>query len=136
MATARTTLVNALAKFTTLDSVRAMEARHVECVKSLLLLAVTDGNNLSESWAPVLQCVSRLARLQDTAQGAASDETFFSSPSNAGEQLPPPPAGGAAKATGSFGFMFGTGPSPHEAAQAVEELNAEHLVEVGWVGLS
>jgi brefeldin A-inhibited guanine nucleotide-exchange protein len=102
MTTARETTINALAKFTTLDAVRfthiyeniqphtatviavpkvrELKPKHVECIKEMLELALTEGNFLAESWEPILQCISRLAQLHLTAQGGASDEIFFSSP--------------------------------------------------------
>lgn len=137
MSTARTTLVNALAKFTTLDDAeRELEPKHVECIKALLKVAAVDGNCLNESWAPVLQCVSRIARLHDSAQGAASDELFFARSPGAPQARKSSTVRGASgatsaahgKATSAFGGLFGS-PSPHEAALAVEETNAEHLVE-------
>lgn len=59
---ARETLLNALVRFTLLDSSRQMQDKHVRCVKVLLSLALTDGNLLRESWGLVLRCISQLAR--------------------------------------------------------------------------
>jgi hypothetical protein len=143
METARETLVNSLAKFTTLDAVREMKPRHVECVKALLKVAVRDGNYLCESWEPVLQCVSRLNRLAEYAAngGGDVDDPFFVNglsglpPAMASPVPAPPPA--AVVASPSYAdqvakMMFGGGPSTiaqtPEAVRLVEESNASHLL--------
>ncbi|GMH62087.1 hypothetical protein TrRE_jg13539, partial [Triparma retinervis] len=37
----------------------------------------SDGDTLCESWAPVLQCISQLAKLQLSASGLATDDELF-----------------------------------------------------------
>lgn len=59
---ARETLINALVRFTLLESSRHMKDKNVRCVKVLLCLALTDGNLLRESWGLVLRCISQLSR--------------------------------------------------------------------------
>jgi len=140
--TARATLVNSLAKFTTLDSVREMKPRHVECIKALLKVAIDDGNYLGESWEPVLQCVSRLNRLHDAAQGSAQDDIFFSNGSKPSQQsqnqnnlsmMTLRTSSGASFSDG-IAKMFGASPMAppvltQEAARALEESNAISLLE-------
>ena len=47
--TARHTLVNALSKFTTLDTVRGMEVKHVESIKILIEIILLEGDWLDET---------------------------------------------------------------------------------------
>lgn len=74
---ARNTFINALAKFTTLETVREMHAKNVECIKVMLDVALYDGEYLEESWSQVLQCISQLARLQLFGSGLHTDDMFF-----------------------------------------------------------
>ena len=77
MSLARDTFVSSLAKFTFLGSIKEMKRKNVECIRTLLSIAVIDGEYLEESWAPVLQCISQLARLRLKGSGLDSDETFL-----------------------------------------------------------
>ena len=74
---ARDTFVNSLAKFTTLGSIKEMRYKNIECVRTLFEIAIMDGELLNESWAPILQCVSQLSRLQQAAAGLATDDELF-----------------------------------------------------------
>lgn len=56
--------MNTLAKFTLLDTVEEIRHKSIDCVRSLLDIALEDGNYLAESWGPVLRYMSQLARLQ------------------------------------------------------------------------
>lgn len=78
MKTARDTFVNSLVKFTTLDTVREMKPKNIQCIKLLLTIAVDEGSYLNESWGPVLECISQIARLQLLAHGLHTDDMFFS----------------------------------------------------------
>lgn len=80
--TARHTFLNALAKFTTLETVREMHQKQVSCIKLMLNIALTEGSFLDESWSKVLQCVSQLARLQLFATRSHTDDMFFSDTSS------------------------------------------------------
>jgi brefeldin A-inhibited guanine nucleotide-exchange protein len=77
MSLARDTFVSSLAKFTFLGSLKEMKRKNVESIRTLLSIAVIDGDFLNESWGPVLQCISQLARLRLTASGLDSDESFL-----------------------------------------------------------
>ena len=77
MSLARDTYVSSLAKFTFLGSLKEMKRKNVESIRTLLSIAVIDGEHLGESWGPVLQCISQLARLRLTASGLDSDEAFL-----------------------------------------------------------
>ena len=77
MSLARDTFVSSLAKFTFLGSLKEMKRKNVESIRTLLSVAVIDGEFLGESWGPVLQCMSQLAKLRLTASGLDSDESFL-----------------------------------------------------------
>jgi len=93
--TARNTFVNALIKFTTLDAVKEMKSKHIQCIKMLIAVALTEGDYLEESWIQVLQAIrygtfinlvgsftdyytSQLARLQLFSNGSHTDDLYFS----------------------------------------------------------
>lgn len=65
----RNAFVTTLAKFTYLNNVGEMKPKNVEAIKSLLEIAVSDGNNLKTSWKDVLTCVSQLERMQLLSSG-------------------------------------------------------------------
>jgi brefeldin A-inhibited guanine nucleotide-exchange protein len=67
--TPRVAFVTALAKFTNLGNVREMQAKNFEALKSLLDVALTEGNRLRTSWREILTCVSQLDRLQLLSDG-------------------------------------------------------------------
>ena len=155
--TARHTFMNALAKFTTLDTVREMHSKHVSCIKLMLTITLTESDFLDESWGQVLQFISQLARLQLFANRVLTDDAFFSeTASNSvsdyfasvnrsisnkktpGAAMPSPFSGfswqgttdrAAAAAVDPFAFskLF-SGPSRAETARQVEESNAALLM--------
>ena len=77
MSLARDTFVTSLAKFTFLGSIKSMKRKNIESIRTLLSIAVIDGEHLGESWGPVLHCISQLARLRLSASGLDSDESFL-----------------------------------------------------------
>ncbi|KAL9184358.1 hypothetical protein ACHAXT_002444 [Thalassiosira profunda] len=77
MSLARNTFVNSLAKFTTLGSIKEMKSKNIECIRTLLSIAIIDGEYLGESWAPILQCISQLGRLHLFASGLDSEDEFL-----------------------------------------------------------
>lgn len=68
----RNAFVTTLAKFTFLNNLGEMKAKNVEAIKTLLDVAMVDGNYLKGSWREVLTCVSQLERFQLIAQGVDS----------------------------------------------------------------
>ena len=78
MSLARDTFINSLAKFTLLGAIKEMKHKNIESIRTLLNIAVADGEYLGECWGPVLQCVSRLARMRMSASGLGLDESFLS----------------------------------------------------------
>jgi brefeldin A-inhibited guanine nucleotide-exchange protein len=65
----RNAFVSTLAKFTLLNNLTEMKAKHVEAVKTLLDIAISDGDRLKGSWKDVLTCVSQLERMQLISSG-------------------------------------------------------------------
>lgn len=65
----RNAFVGTLAKFTFLNNIIEMKPKNMEAIKTLLDIAVTDGNNLKGSWKDVLTCVSQLERMQLISSG-------------------------------------------------------------------
>jgi brefeldin A-inhibited guanine nucleotide-exchange protein len=68
----RNAFVTTLAKFTFLNNLGEMKAKNVEAIKTLLDVAMVDGNYLKGSWREVLTCVSQLERFQLITQGVDS----------------------------------------------------------------
>ena len=77
MSLARDTFINSLAKFTLLGSIKEMTFKNLEAIRTLMKIAVADGEFLGESWGPVLQCISQLARKRMSASGLDSDKEFL-----------------------------------------------------------
>lgn len=66
----RNAFVTTLAKFTFLNNLGEMKTKNMEAIKSLLDIAVSEGNNLRGSWHEVLTCVSQLEQMQLISNGA------------------------------------------------------------------
>ncbi|KAG8874344.1 guanine nucleotide exchange protein for ADP-robosylation factor [Tulasnella sp. 331] len=75
----RNAFVTTLAKFTFLNNLGEMKAKNMEAIKTLLDIAVTEGNHLKGSWHEVLTCVSQLERMQLISNGVDVPETGRSS---------------------------------------------------------
>ena len=41
-----------------------MKQKNIECIKALLAIGLSEGNNLGPSWHYVLVCISQLERMQ------------------------------------------------------------------------
>ncbi|KAI0082485.1 hypothetical protein K474DRAFT_1585733 [Panus rudis PR-1116 ss-1] len=65
----RNAFVTTLAKFTFLNNLGEMKTKNMEAIKTLLDVAVTEGNNLKSSWREVLTCVSQLEHMQLISSG-------------------------------------------------------------------
>ena len=64
MPTERDAFVTMLAKYTYLDSGKTMGGRNIEAFKTILSLALTDGDHLGGAWAQVLQSALGSSRLR------------------------------------------------------------------------
>lgn len=65
----RNAFLTTLAKFTFLNNLGEMKTKNMEAIKTLLDVAVTEGNNLKGSWHEVLTCVSQLEQMQLISSG-------------------------------------------------------------------
>lgn len=65
----RNAFVTTLAKFTFLNNLGEMKTKNMEAIKTLLDVAVNEGNQLRGSWHEVLTCVSQLERMQLISSG-------------------------------------------------------------------
>lgn len=117
MSLARETFINSLTKFTLLGSIKEMKYKNIESIRTLMRIAADDGEHLGDSWGPVLQCISQLAKMRTAASGLASDESFFE---DATIKSP--------KATTSKSY-FGSQTKPDEAVKETEESNQRAVLE-------
>ena len=83
----RHTYMNALSKFTVLDPTREIGMKNIECVKALVLLALSEGEYLEENWVDVLKCVSQLDRLSLIVHSMKADETSSTSSASSRRNL-------------------------------------------------
>lgn len=60
----RNAFVSTLGKFTFLNNLGEMKTKNMDAIKTLLDIAVNEGNNLKGSWREVLSCVSQLEHMQ------------------------------------------------------------------------
>ncbi|KAF9247274.1 hypothetical protein BU15DRAFT_39296 [Melanogaster broomeanus] len=65
----RNAFVTTLGKFTFLSNFGEMKSKNMEAIKTLLDVAVSEGNNLKGSWREVLSCVSQLEHMQLISSG-------------------------------------------------------------------
>jgi len=77
MDTERDAFVSSLAKFTYLTTLKEMKQKNIECIKALLSIGLSEGNNLGPSWQYVLHCISQLERMQLINIRARQDFQFF-----------------------------------------------------------
>ena len=96
MATERDAFVTMLAKFTYLDSTKAMARRNIDSFTTLVQIALADGDGLGDSWAQVLKCLSEFQRLHMIGTGAKTSSVFFPASSEAPSPMPQASAKGAA----------------------------------------
>ncbi|CAG8513048.1 4016_t:CDS:10 [Dentiscutata erythropus] len=81
----RNAFVTTLAKFTFLNNLGEMRPKNVDAIKTLLDIALLEGNYLKGSWQEVLTCVSQLERQHSVDNGArrsssTSKRSFSSRP--------------------------------------------------------
>lgn len=70
---ARNAFVRTLSWFTSLHSLKEMRLKNLLGVKTLLAVALSEGNELKDSWREVLTAVSQLERLQLISGGIEED---------------------------------------------------------------
>ncbi|MPC12608.1 Brefeldin A-inhibited guanine nucleotide-exchange protein 1 [Portunus trituberculatus] len=75
MSIARDAFVQCLARFTLLNAttpISELKAKNVDCIKTLITVAHTDGNYLGKSWLDILKCISQLELAQLIGTGVKS----------------------------------------------------------------
>lgn len=86
MQTQRDAFVTSMAKFTNLHCVADMKQKNVDTMKTIMSIAIEDGNHLHEAWEHILTCLSRFEHLQLLGEGAPSDSSFFTTSSSESEE--------------------------------------------------
>ena len=68
----RDSFIGILARFSLLQQtsgVQEMQTKNIDAIKTLIMVAYTDGNYLGTTWAEVLRCISQLEFLQHIGTG-------------------------------------------------------------------
>ncbi|XP_074286322.1 brefeldin A-inhibited guanine nucleotide-exchange protein 1 isoform X2 [Silene latifolia] len=86
MQTERDAFVTSLAKFTYLHCVADMKQKNVDAMKTIMTIAIEDGNYLQESWEHILTCLSRFEHLQLLGEGVPPDASFLTNSNGETEQ--------------------------------------------------
>lgn len=120
MSLTRDTFVNSLAKFTFLGSIKEMKHKNIESIKTLMSIAIFDGEHLCESWGPILQCISQLARLRLVASSLDTDESFITEKEKVQSQL---------EKDLVYGAGFFRQPSKAEITKETEESNGRAILD-------
>ncbi|CAK8690782.1 unnamed protein product [Clavelina lepadiformis] len=74
----RDTFIQALSRFSLLQAtagIRELKWKNIEAIKTLIMIANTDGNYLQESWHEILKCISHLELLQLIGSGVRDQTT-------------------------------------------------------------
>eukprot|EP00727_Mastigamoeba_balamuthi_P013901 m51a1_g9133 putative brefeldin a-inhibited guanine nucleotide-exchange protein 1 (2465) ;mRNA; f:38911-50334 len=94
METERVAFVSGLEKFTILNTTRDARPKNIAAIRTLVAVALEEGNHLQDSWCLVLNCVSNLERLRligpKDAQPAASQQQPAAAPQAQPAQNPRP----------------------------------------------
>ncbi|KAL9244915.1 hypothetical protein vseg_018629 [Gypsophila vaccaria] len=78
MQTQRDAFLTSLAKFTYLHCAADMKQKNVDAMKTIMTIAIEDGNFLQEAWEHILTCLSRFERLQLIGEGVSPHASFRS----------------------------------------------------------
>ncbi|TPX47651.1 hypothetical protein SeMB42_g02638 [Synchytrium endobioticum] len=65
--------LSTLSKFTQLSNLAELRPKNLEAIRTLLEIAVLEGNYLGDTWRDVVVCVSQLEKLQILSGGAGND---------------------------------------------------------------
>lgn len=90
MSLERDAYVQALARFTLLTAnspITEMKAKNIDTIKTLILVAHTDGNYLGSSWFEIVKCISQLELAQMIGTGVRPQ--FLSGPTHHRDALDP-----------------------------------------------
>ena len=77
MVTERDAFVSSLSQFASVSSDRRLKNKNVQVIRTILELAIYQGNYLGESWYFVLDQVSRLEEMIMVGTGQVQDKEFF-----------------------------------------------------------
>lgn len=91
--TQRDAFVTSVAKFTYLHCAADIKQKNVDAVKTIISIAIEDGNNLQEAWEHILTCLSRIEHLQLLGEGAPPDASFLTASNAEAEERSPKPMG-------------------------------------------
>uniref|UniRef100_A0A8D8CN02 Brefeldin A-inhibited guanine nucleotide-exchange protein 2 n=1 Tax=Culex pipiens TaxID=7175 RepID=A0A8D8CN02_CULPI len=86
----RDAYVQALARFTLLTAnspINEMKAKNIDTIKTLIMVAHTDGNYLGSSWLDIVKCISHLELAQRIGTGVRPE--FLSGPASHRDALDP-----------------------------------------------
>ncbi|CAG8473492.1 8719_t:CDS:10 [Cetraspora pellucida] len=117
----RNAFVTTLAKFTFLNNLGEMRPKNVDAIKTLLDIALVEGNYLKGSWQEVLTCVSQLERFQLISTGV--DQTSV-------PDLPSSVDNGARRSSSASKRSFSSRPAPQItfAEDVALESRSSHVV--------
>ncbi|XP_052894891.1 brefeldin A-inhibited guanine nucleotide-exchange protein 1 isoform X2 [Anopheles moucheti] len=90
MSLERDAYVQALARFTLLTAnspINEMKAKNIDTIKTLIMVAHTDGNYLGSSWLDIVKCISHLELAQLIGTGVRPE--FLSGPASHRDALDP-----------------------------------------------
>ncbi|KAL9261352.1 Brefeldin A-inhibited guanine nucleotide-exchange protein 1-like protein [Drosera capensis] len=88
MQTQRDAFVTSVAKFTYLHCAVDIKQKNVDAMKTIMSIAIQDGNFLHEAWEHILTCLSRFEHLQLLGDGVPPDASFLSIPNAESEEKP------------------------------------------------
>ncbi|GAB4852994.1 Protein big1 [Ancistrocladus abbreviatus] len=77
MQTQKDAFVTSVAKFTYLHCAADMKQKNVDAMKTIMSIAIEDGNYLQEAWEHILTCLSRFEHLQLLGEGVPPDASFL-----------------------------------------------------------
>ena len=121
MSVERDAFVTMLAKYTYLESTKPMARRNIESFKTLVHVALSDGNGLGSSWAQVLKCLSEFQRLHMIGTGAKTDAQLFF-PTSSTKGAPPPAAAPPAAAPSDGTTKLVASSSSTRAAMIIQQV--------------
>mmetsp|Transcript_410 Transcript_410/g.501 ORF Transcript_410/g.501 Transcript_410/m.501 type:complete len:1858 (-) Transcript_410:37-5610(-) len=113
------TLLNALIKFTWLNTTQKMQPKHIQCIQALLEVVQSEGDYLGSCWEQALLCFSQLARLQLYSSG---DDPNAPQPGHRRTSTKP------GQGDGIFSYFQPT-LTPEEQARITDEDNATKLLK-------
>ncbi|GMH16314.1 hypothetical protein Nepgr_018155 [Nepenthes gracilis] len=88
MQTQRDAFVTSVAKFTYLHCAADMKQKNVDAMKTIMSIAIEEGNYLQEAWEHILTCLSRFEHLQLLGEGVPPDASFLNIINAETEEIP------------------------------------------------